>query len=182
MDSTEDTITAAAIVHAGKGDADGPLLEFVQRMRLAGHVVRGLVPGPQSDPDNCATRTVRDLEDDTIYPISQDLGKESTACCLDPGALIKAGVVLRRALDDHADLVIVNRFGILEADGEGFSAEMLELMSRGVPLLTVVSQPYLNAWREFTGGMAIELPPDAGLVMQWFEGTKRHAATAARHL
>ncbi|WP_397476028.1 DUF2478 domain-containing protein [Pusillimonas sp.] len=173
MDDTEETIAAAAIVHGGKGDADEPLLEFVRRMQSKGRVVRGLVPGPQSDPSDCATRTVRDLDDDTIYPIGQSLGKESKACCLDPGALLKAGIVLRRAIGSNAELVIINRFGILEADGDGFSAEMLELMSRGTPVLTVVSPPYLDAWREFTGGMAIELPPDADLMQQWFEGIRR---------
>ena len=140
--------------------------------------MRGLVPGPQSNPNDCATRTVLDLDEGTVYPIGQSLGKESKACCLDPGALLKAGIVLRRAIDSHADLVIVNRFDILEADGGGFSAEMLELMSRGTPVLTVVSQPYLDAWREFTGGMATELPPDADMVLQWFNSMKRPVSAA----
>jgi len=42
----------------------------------------------------------------------------------------------------------------------------------------VVSPPYLDAWREFTGGMAIELPPDAGEILKWFDTTK-HTAVAA---
>ncbi|WP_017525924.1 DUF2478 domain-containing protein [Pusillimonas noertemannii] len=176
MNPTEETIAVAAIVHEGKGSADGPMLEFVQRLQSRGRVVRGLVPGPQSDPHDCATRTVQDLEDGTVYPIGQSLGKESKACCLDPGALLKAGVVLRRAIETGADLIIVNRFGILEADGEGFSAEMLELMTRGYPVLTVVSPPYLDAWREFTGGLAIELPPDVDEILRWFD---KHSAVAA---
>jgi len=178
MDDNEESIAVAAIVHEGKGGADGPLLEFVQRLQAQGRIVRGLVPGPQSDPQDCATRTVRDLEAGTVYPIGQSLGKESQACCLDPGALLKAGVVLRRAIETGADLVVVNRFGILEADGDGFSAEMLELMTRGYPVLTVVSPPYLEAWRAFTGGMATELPPDPDEILKWFNATRRNASAA----
>lgn len=178
MDATDEIIAIAAIVHEGKGCADAPLLEFVQRLQARGHAVRGLVPGPQNDPNDCATRTVRDLRDGTVYPIGQSLGKESKSCCLDPGALLKAGVVLRRAIEAGADLVVVNRFGILEAEGGGFSAEMLELMSRGCPVLTVVSKPYLDAWREFTGGLAAELPPDADAIGQWFDDMKLKRAAA----
>lgn len=189
MDDTEKPIAVAAVVHKGKGEADRSLLEFVSRIQARGHVVRGLAPGPLSDPSDCTSRTVRDLEDDTIYPISQNLGKDSTACCLDTGALLKASIVLRRALDVNAALVVVNRFGILEADGEGFSTEMLELISRGIPLLTVVSHSYLDAWREFTGGMAAELKPDPEAMLQWFHGIRggsttpscAHAPSLAQH-
>jgi len=175
MERTELDPAAAAVLHNGKGQADAPLLEFIQRLRKSGRIVRGLAPGPQVDRSDCTARTLRDIEDGTLYPISQNLGKESQACCLDTSALIQAGQVLRRALHGGADLIIVNRFGILEADGEGFSAEMLELMSRGLPMLTVVSPPYLQAWRTFTGGMATELPPDAEAMWRWFEGLNRNS-------
>jgi len=179
MDDTEETMAIAAIVHEGKGSADAPLLEFVQQLQSQGLTVRGLVPGPQSDPNDCATRTVLDLDLGTVYPIGQSLGKESKACCLDPGALLVAGAVLRRAAETRADLVIVNRFGVLEADGGGFSAEMLELITKGYPVLTVVSPPYLDAWRTFTGGMAAELPPEADAIMTWFKRTRSAASVPA---
>jgi hypothetical protein len=38
--------------------------------------------------------------------------------------------------------------------------ELLALMLAGIPLLTAVKLPYLDAWRQFTGGMAVELPAD----------------------
>uniref|UniRef100_UPI003340D058 DUF2478 domain-containing protein n=1 Tax=Castellaniella defragrans TaxID=75697 RepID=UPI003340D058 len=165
----------AAIVHTGDGCADGPLLEFVRRLQSQGRVVRGLVASPENALADRSMRAIFDLENGDIYPISQDLGKESRACCLNPGALLAAGVVLRRAIDGGADLVVVNRFGTLEANGGGFSAEMLELMSRGRALLTIVSESYLDAWREFTGGMAVELPPDVGAMLEWFAGIGREA-------
>lgn len=178
MNNTEETMAIAAIVHEGKGSADAPLLEFIQQLQSEGLTIRGLIPGPQSDPTNCATRTVLDLDQGTVYPIGQNLGKDSKACSLDAGALLVAGVVLRRAAETSADLVVVNRFGVLEADGGGFSAEMLDLITKGYPVLTVVSPPYLDAFRAFTGGMAAELPPEKNAIMHWFK-KRRLAATTA---
>lgn len=178
MTARVEPIAIAAIVHAGKGLADGPLLAFVRQAQSQGHLLRGLLPGPQDHINGCAIRTVLDLEDGTLYPISQNLGKESTACSLDPGALLVAGAVLRRAAKSAADLVIVNRFGVLEAEGGGFATEMLELMARGYPVLTVVSEPNLEAWRKFTGGLALELSPDLAAIQAWFEQVRSAGLSA----
>lgn len=175
MNAPDSSFSLAVIVHAGKGSADAVLLDFARRLSAQGRIVRGLVPGPQADAHQCATRTVQDLATGDIYPIGQDLGKQSGACCLDPSALTAAGIVLRRAMEAPADLVIVNRFGIQEAAGEGFCAEFLELITRGYPVLTVVSHTYLPAWREFTGGLATELTADIDALMAWFEQTRKQA-------
>lgn len=176
MGAAELSVVLAAIVHPGKGHADALLLDFVQRVQDGGCVVRGLVPGPQSDPQDCAARTVRDLETGVLYPIGQGQGKQPGVCCLDPDALLTAGVVLRRALQGPADLVVVNRFGIQEAAGGGFCAEFLELITAGYPVLTVVSHAYLPAWREFTGELATELNADMAALSAWFEQVRGQAA------
>ena len=169
MNTTETTIHLAAIVQQGKDYTDALLHRFIGQLKSQGSIVRGLVPDLQNSPDTCYTHAIRDLETDIAYPIKQNLGKESTACCLDTGALLAAGAVLRRAMQGHADLVIVNRFGILETEGKGFNDEIIKLVGCGYPVLTVVSASYLQAWREFTGGIAQELPPDLDSLMHWFK-------------
>jgi len=54
------------------------------------------------------------------------------------------------------------------------------LMTRGYPMLTVVSPPYLAAWREFTGDMAAELSPDADEILEWFNGATAVGARRAQ--
>ena len=162
-----ESLPIAVIVHAGKGMADGMLVSFIADLAARGWRVRGLVTGPANRPDDCATRTVRDVHTGDIYRISQDLGAGSMSCCLDPGALIEAAVVLRRVLDAQPDLAVVNRFGILEADGKGFAQEMLDIVTQGIPMLTVVSPAYLEAWRTFSGGLAQELPPQREALQAW---------------
>ena len=157
----------AAIVHSGKGMADGLLTSFITQLIAHGWQVNGLVTGATNNPEDCATRTVRDVLTNDIYPISQNLGTGSGACCLDPGALTDAAIVLRRALEAKPDLAVVNRFGILEADGRGFAQEMLDIVTQGIPLLTVVSPAYVEAWRAFSGGLAQELPPQHQALLAW---------------
>jgi len=169
----------AAIVHAGKHTTDRTLLGFVDDLRGQGWVVRGLVSGQACvqlaaapaqaapSPRHCTLRTVRDLHTGKVYPISQNLGQGSSACCLDVGALLAAASVLHRARHAAPDLVVVNRFGILEADGGGFAQEMLGLMADGIPMLTVVSETYLPVWRTFTGGLAQELGVDRPSLHAW---------------
>src|SRR5690606_2013808 len=87
VDDTVETLAAAAVVHGGKGEADGSLLEFIRRITLEGYEIRGLAPVPKNDRKHGTVRAVRDLYDNAIYPIGQSLGKDSTSCSLDPGAL-----------------------------------------------------------------------------------------------
>ena len=63
---------------------------------------------------------------------------------------VAATVVLRRALADKPDLVVLNRFGRLEAEGGGMSAELLDLMADGVPVLTAETRFPLGTFRVWT--------------------------------
>ncbi|MBS0442757.1 MAG: DUF2478 domain-containing protein, partial [Proteobacteria bacterium] len=61
--------------------------------------------------------------------------------------------------------------GKLEAEGGGFSAELLEILSRDIPLLTVVSRHLVDDWQRFTGGEAALLPPTRAAVDAWLART-----------
>lgn len=79
--------------------------------------------------------------------------------------------MLRRALVEKPDLVIVNRFGSSEAEGDGFTEELLALIEAGIPLLLIVNTRYLDAWRHFNGGMGDELACEQAAVAGWL-GTR----------
>lgn len=165
---TEPTaLPIAAIVTRSSGEANRLITEFAARQQAAGRRVRGLVQALYNCETGCQIALV-DLDDGTHYPITQDLGAGSTSCGLDPALIAEAGVVMRRIIAEGADLAIFNRFSGLEAEGGGFAAEMLTLMSQGLPVLTVVPEKHLGDWRHFTGGLACELPPDAQALDAWF--------------
>ncbi|MCC7464536.1 MAG: DUF2478 domain-containing protein [Gammaproteobacteria bacterium] len=166
---TTRAVPVAAIVYDARGVVDGPMAEFARGLRERGLKVRGLLQEQmRNGPGGARQMMLTDLESGERFNISQRLGAGSGSSCVDPGVLAAAGSALRRALVQGADLVIVSRFGELEAAGGGFAAEMLELMGEGVPLLTAVSSRYLDSWRRFTGGAGAELPADLASLDAWF--------------
>lgn len=166
--STDTGLPIAAIVYTSHGAADPVLAEFARGLRARGRAVRGLLQEDSREPDGTRRMTLVDLESGARFDISQKLGAGSSSSCVDPGGLAAASGVLRRALADGADLVIVSRFGEVEALGGGFAAEMLDLMGEGIPLLTAVGAKHAESWRKFTGGAAAELPADLEAVEKWF--------------
>ncbi|MBI3446795.1 MAG: DUF2478 domain-containing protein, partial [Magnetospirillum sp.] len=60
---------------------------------------------------------------------------------------------------------------------------MLAVMAQGLPLLTSVEAPLLERWREFTGGLGVELSPTCGTLMRWWEDVRpRGVPRSSRHL
>jgi hypothetical protein len=178
MDTDSDAPRAAAILDDGRADVDALLRAVAKQQRLAGRCVRGLVMIRPGDRASCATEMVLvDIDTAHEYLVSQPMGRDSTSCRADPQGFARASRVLRDALDQSPDLVISNRFGALEAEGAGFTAELLELMSGGVPVLTAVGARHVEAWERFTGGATL-LPAEPAAVSAWLEHALSSAATA----
>ncbi|HLS82817.1 MAG TPA: DUF2478 domain-containing protein [Steroidobacter sp.] len=164
----------AAVVSSESDVADKLLAEFASRMRRQGWRVCGLVQQSRRSAGKGKQMTLTDLNDPACcFPISQDLGAGSSACSLDPAGVAAAGVVLRDALRQKPDLAIANRFGVLEASGRGLIDELLALMGERTPLLIIVAERYLDAWRAFTGGEGVELPPRIEALEAWFKECRR---------
>ncbi len=69
--------------------------------------------------------------------------------------------------DPCPDLVLVSKFGELEAQGRGFRDEIALAVERGLPVLTAVAEPWLPAWRTFAQGYAEELSPTLPVLLAW---------------
>lgn len=171
--SVADTpLAAAAIGHAGGVDADALLARTVAQLQAQGRRVQGLlmehVGGMVAETGCGAQMFLVDVATQERFLVSQPMGSLSKACRADPQGFARATVVLRRALQDKPDLVVLNRFGRLEAEGGGMSTELLDLMAEGVPVLTAVAPAYREAWAHFSGGAAV-LPLDDAAVQHWLD-------------
>jgi hypothetical protein len=175
LSSTNPAPRIAAVVPNGTVDIDALISAFARDLIAQGWRVCGLLQEFMADGPNCEV-TLVDVTTGTRYGISQQLGSQSTACRLDPGALAEASIVMRQIADAGADLAIFNRFAGMEAGGDGLAAEMLALMSNDIPVLTVVQQKHLAAWRNFTGGLAAELEPRREALNSWFFATRKAPA------
>ncbi|QYX56022.1 DUF2478 domain-containing protein [Roseovarius sp. SCSIO 43702] len=108
---------------------------------------------------------------ETVAPftrITQDLGAGSASCRMDAGALEDAvGPACARPEAEGADIVVLNKFVLSEAQGRGFSALIAEALSRAVPVLTGLSDTHLAAFEDFAEGMARPLEPDETAILDW---------------
>lgn len=161
----------AAIIHRTQGGVDDLIASFALAQIARGRKVRGLVQESSHSGTECSI-TLVDLDDGTCYPITQRLGPLATSCRLDLAQLAEASCVMRRIAEQGAELAIFNRFSSQEADGRGFVTEMIELAVRGIPVLTIVPERHLAAWREFTGGLGCEVEARHDALEAWFDGIK----------
>lgn len=167
----------AAIVHAKGATTDSMLLvSFADDWLQRGVKVRGLVDvlADESAGSACGA-ALRDLETGVHHVIFQDLGPGSSGCRIDAAGVTTASVALRRAAETGADLVVANRFGKLEASGDGLADDMLAVMAAGIPFLTLVAEPWLDDWRRFTGGVGDLLTPRRADLDAWL---CRHVSSA----
>lgn len=157
----------AAVLYEGHGSCDALMQAVVEHLKQSPLTVRGLQTWRGKDPEGRLPMLIQDIHTGEVYPISQALGSGSQSCSLNPGALANASAVLRAALADKPDLVIVNRFGNMEAKGQGFAAEMLAIMAEDIPVLTVTSHQYQQQWLAFTGEQGGLLPQSIDTILQW---------------
>jgi hypothetical protein len=167
--SPDELPPVAAIRHDGGRDVDELLAVFVEQQRRAGRKIHGLLMRYRDRGAGCqATMVLTDVDTGDEYLVSQALGSDSTSCSADPQGFARASRVLRDALDRQPDLVVCNRFGALEAENGGFVAELLALLERGIPVLTVVAPRHFDAWQRFIGEASL-LPSDPKTWTAWLD-------------
>jgi hypothetical protein len=100
--------------------------------------------------------------------ITQQLGSGSQACRMDAGALEEAaGLASSRLSERGADLVVLNKFGVSEAEGRGFRALVADAVAQGIPVLIGISATHRAAFERFADGLSVNLRPDAETVFDW---------------
>lgn len=171
-------VRIAAIVYGDGVNANAILEEFACHLLASGRRVRGLIQRRAGAERRCSGDVfLIDLAGDDDFRISQNLGAESTCCSIDPAGIAAASVVLRRAQSQPVDLLVVNKFGKLEAEGGGFVAEILSAAAQGIPVVTTVHERRLECWREFTGDLSQQLFPSLASTLNWWQaGSPRQPA------
>lgn len=170
----------AAIQSEVACDVNGLLGEIVKELRSRGVLLAGAVQGTETLSDECCSPlSLFDVGSDRVVGISQELGPHSSGCRLDHRGLAEAGAFISKTIETGADLVVINKFGKAEAEGDGLLSCFAEAVSAGVPVLTSVRPPYLEAWQAFHGGMAVALPPSHDTILEWFEAVKGNGAQKA---
>lgn len=163
---------------SGRGRTDACLAAAAAQLAAEGVALAGCV---QSAPADCDAHPcdmdLRVLPAGPDLRISQTLGAEARGCRLD-GAVVEQAAVLTAGRLDGAALLIVNKFGKLEAAGRGFVPVIAEALDRGLPVVVGVNAQNLPAFLDFAGGLARELPPEVAAVRGWTQAALSAPAEA----
>ncbi len=172
-DDTRQIALAGALYPSGQREL-GVLRVFADEVMADGWRVGGIVQEVLKGPDD-ETVGIDAIELDTGCRFAINRPTESDrvnkTCSLDPTALAEASGALDRAIRSHMDLVVVEKYGEQEQQGDGLADEILRAVSEGIPTLVAVPDGVRGVWREFTGELGEELAFDLDSFRAWW---RRH--------
>jgi hypothetical protein len=157
------------------------LLGFARHLREQGFRVAGVVEiSPCEDQGRCKSLSVQDLASGSSYPITQKLGIGSEACNLDPGGLALACGAIEDAIQKGVDVVVLSKFGKLEAARSGLCDAFRAAMLADIPVVTAVSPPVSEDWDRFAGDLSEFVDARMTALIAWWE-TQRTLVGDCQH-
>ncbi len=169
--------TLAALVFEDNIAATQIVMDFAEGLKLAGHRIGGMIQtADAAQACDCRDTFLRDVDTGEMISILQDLGRDSQSCRIDTAALAEAAHRVARAIERSPELLFINRFGKLEAAGQGLYAEIGAAAAAGVPTLVCVSARFVGPWRQFTMGLDEELPCSGAELWRWWRALPARSA------
>ena len=159
----------AALVYADGDRPDLVLCTFARHLAESGHRPCGLVQlRDRSEGD--ASRKVMVLDGwQVVDAANRHEGGDGDRCSLDSHWLDQMGAQTEAAVRHGVDVVIVNRFGPLEANGRGFRDAIRAASETKTPLLIAVPQFEFARWTRFSSGMTVRLDCTLDSVLTWWQ-------------
>lgn len=116
---------------------------------------------------HCQAGYLRDVATGERFSIFNDLGPGIAGCHLDGAGAVAAAAAVQRDIVEGCELVLLSKFGKLEAAGGGLAAAFRAALDANIPLLTSVSPAHDAAWREFVKRKFVVLPPEPAAIDLW---------------
>jgi hypothetical protein len=144
--------------------------------RVSARVVGVVEEGCDTPARACGPGRLLSLADGCSYSLFQELGEGSVACALDPQGVVLAGEAVRRDVARGCDLVLLSKFGKLEAENRaGLISAFIAAIEAGVPVLTSVSPKYADAFAAFAAPFFTVLPAEAEAIDAWWAAVRIEA-------
>ena len=160
----------ACVAADGRGAVDRLFRDVALRLMAEGWRLAGAVQeNCDRDDDEQCDMDIRVLPAGGTYRISQQLGRGSTGCRLNPDALERAVAEATGLWTSGArpELLIINKFGKMEGEGRGFRDLIARAAAEGVPVLIGVNGLNRDALAAFLGMPPPLLPAEVGAILAW---------------
>ncbi|MFV0475273.1 MAG: DUF2478 domain-containing protein [Pikeienuella sp.] len=157
-----------AVLEGADGDGAQALLAAVAaRWRAAGARVVGLIAETHELPGRtCAAGFLRDIASGARHPIYLETPPADTSCHLDGDGMATACAALMTQIAD-GDLVLLSKFGKLEAAKAGLFPAFEAALAAGKPVLTTVSDKHRGAWAGFAPDV-VAVPANERALGDWW--------------
>jgi len=155
----------AALVYEADQDPDAILRDFASDLTARGFRVVGMVQAGQCADSSLSAVLVHSGEK---LLLAQDFDPAASGCRLDLARLQNAGARVATALEAGADLLIINRFGKRERDGEGLAYLIERALGADIPVVIAVSQERFAEWIKYAGGMSVKLACERPALETWW--------------
>jgi hypothetical protein len=126
----------------------------------------------------CSAGFLRNIASGERFSIFEDLGPGSAACHLDGAGALTAAQSVCRDIEAGCDLVLLSKFGKLEANDKGLFGAFKAALDAHVPLVTSVSPAYEQHWRKLAGNSYAILPADLEEIATWWRAVRDRPAAA----
>lgn len=165
------TSKVAAIVGGDGTPTQALLSDAVAAWRAAGVKVGGVIAETHGIPNRtCGAGLLRDIATGQPYKIYFESAPSNTSCHLDASGVEAAGDGLLAQLKS-SDVIVLSKFGKLEAMHQGLAAVFDAALAAGKPVLTTVSEKQRDAWRAYAPDAAT-LPPAAHALQAWWQSVQ----------
>lgn len=162
------TRAVAAIVYHDEAYPDDLFRRIVDACRSAGVATAGVLQHLAFEgADHRCDVYLEDLSSGHRTQLFENRGSEARGCRLDGAALAEATARVERSLDASPGLLVLNKFGKAESEGEGMRDLIAKAIEADIPVLIGVPARNLEAWRAFAGDFSLELPVDFVRVERW---------------
>lgn len=153
----------------GRGASDRLLERFARHLQNDGVKLAGAV---QINDGDCETgrrpMLVELLANGRVIKISQELGPHATGCRLDAEGLEIAAHAVADAMRGDEALLILNKFGKQERDGQGFRDVIVQALDHAIPVLLGVNPALQKDFLAFAGEFAVPLNATFDGLNDWF--------------
>lgn len=125
----------------------------------------------------CRAGQLRSIADNVLYSMFQIATDGTAGCDIETTGLSSASDAVCRDVAAGCDLVILSKFGKLEAAGQGLRTAFAASVEAKVPLLTYVPSTLDQAWESFAGSHAAVVPAEPLAIDDWLRslGTIRRS-------
>jgi len=164
--------TIAAIANRDGVDAQLMLADAVAEWQAAGIAVAGILAERNAE-GQCSAGFLTDIASGKRYSIQLDMPPAGTVCHLDAEGMEAAGAGLLDQIA-KADVVVLSKFGKLEAMHGGLWPAFTAAASSGKPVLTTVSSKHFDAWKAFSPS-SLWLEADDRSIRQWWKKASARA-------